>query len=150
MRKAKPTKRLHNYLVYQQIHLPHGKIIKIKSFRLFSKGGQKRVKVDTYDQVNKAVLKWFKKLRSENVPVNGVLIQEKVLYFAKELTYENFQALDGWLDKRNKQLGLIFLFQTLLLYNYSNLEQLSLRILMNFSSAVNNNRDGTFIPNPSF
>ena len=32
----------------------------------------KKVKVDTYDQVNKAVLKWFKRLRSKNILVNGV------------------------------------------------------------------------------
>ena len=38
-------------------------------------------------------------LRSENVPVKGKLIKEKALYFAKELTFENFQAWDGWLDK---------------------------------------------------
>ena len=44
----------------------------------------KRVKVDTYDQVNKVVLKLFKRLRSENVPVNGVLIKEKALYFPKD------------------------------------------------------------------
>ena len=68
----------------------------------------KRVKVDTYDQVNKAGLKWFTRLRSENVPVNGVLLEEKALYFAKELTFENFKASDGWLDKWKKRLGLIF------------------------------------------
>ena len=68
----------------------------------------KRVKVDTYGQDNKAVLKSFKRLRSENVPVNGVLMKEKALYFAKELTFENFQVSDGWLDKWKKRLGLIF------------------------------------------
>ena len=66
------------------------------------------MKVDTYDQVNKAGLKWFTRLRSENVPVNGVLLEEKALYFAKELTFENFKASDGWLDKWKKRLGLIF------------------------------------------
>ena len=110
-----------------------------------------RVKVDTYDKVNKAGPKWFKRLRSENVPVNGVLIKEKTLYFAKELTFKNFQASDGWLDKWKKKLGLLFfLFQTLLLYNYSNLGSLSFRIPTNFSSSLNNNQDGTFIPKPSF
>ena len=29
--------------------------------------------LETYDQVNKAVLKWSKRLRAKNVPVNGVL-----------------------------------------------------------------------------
>ena len=114
---------------------------KDKIFQAFQQGSAttKRLKIDTYDQVNKAVRKWFKRLGSENVPVNDVLIKEKALYFAKEMTFENFQASDGWLDKWKKRLGLIFLFQTLLLYNYSNLGSLSLRISMNFSSAVNNN-----------
>ena len=81
---------------------------------------KKGVKVESNDQVNKAVLKWFRRLRSENVPVNGVLIKENALHFAEELTFENFQASDGWLDKWKKRLGLFFLFQTLLLYNNSN------------------------------
>ena len=81
-----------------------------------------------------------------------MLVKEKPLHFAKELTFKNFQASDGWFDKRKKRFGLtFFLFQTLLLSNYSSLRGLSLRILMNFSSAVNDNRDdGTFIPNSSF
>ena len=36
----------------------------------------KRVKADTYEQVNKAVLQWFKEMRAENIPVNGSLIKE--------------------------------------------------------------------------
>ena len=68
----------------------------------------KRVKVDTYDQVNKVELKLFKRLRSENVPVNGVLIKEKASYFSKEMTFENVQASDGWLEKRKKSWCLIF------------------------------------------
>ena len=39
---------------------------------------------------------------------------KKPLYFAKELTFKNFQASDDWFDKRKKRFGLIFfLFQTL-------------------------------------
>ena len=82
---------------------------KDKIFEAFQQGSAttKRVKVDTYDQVNKAVLKWFKRLRSENVSVK-VLIKEKALYFAKKLTFNNFRESDGWLDKWKKKLGLIF------------------------------------------
>ena len=64
--------------------------------------------LETYDQVNKAVLTWFKRLRAKNVPVNGVLIKGKALYFAKECTFENFQASNGWLDKWKKRVGLFF------------------------------------------
>ena len=65
------------------------------------------VNVNIYDQVTKAVLKWFKRLRSQNILVNGVLIKGKPLYFAKELTLKIFQASDGCLDKWKKRLGWI-------------------------------------------
>lgn len=74
---------------------------KAKIIQAFQAGSvsNKRVKADTYEQVNKAVLQWFKGMRSENIPVNGVLIKEKALYFAKELNAEKFQASEGWLEK---------------------------------------------------
>ena len=91
---------------------------KDKVFEAFPKGSAttKRLKVDTYDQVNKAVLKWFTRLRSENVLASGVLIKEKALYFAKELNFEKFQASDGWLDKWKKRLVLIFYFRSIFKY----------------------------------
>ena len=91
---------------------------KDKVFEAFQKGNAttKRLKVDTYDQVNKAVLKWFTRLRSQNVPVSGVLIKEKALYFATELNFEKFQASDGWLDKWKKRLALIFYFRSIFKY----------------------------------
>ena len=50
----------------------------------------------------------LKSLRSKNAPVSGVLIKEKASYFAKELTFKNFQASDGWLEKWKKMLGFLF------------------------------------------
>ncbi|XP_065658063.1 tigger transposable element-derived protein 4-like [Hydra vulgaris] len=82
---------------------------KDKIFDAFRQGNlTKRVKLDTYYQVNKAVLKWFKRMRADNVPINGLLVKEKALYFAKELSFENFQASDGWLDKFKKKYGISF------------------------------------------
>ena len=54
--------------------------------------------------------------------------------------------------RTNGRKGLVyfFLFQTLLQYNYSNSRSFSLRISMNFSSAVNKNQYGTFTLNPPF
>lgn len=88
---------------------------KSKIFEAFQKGSTstKRVKVDTYDQVNKAVLRWFTKMRSENVPVNGILIKEKALYFAEELKAEKFQASDGWLQKWKTRLVEMLFFITI-------------------------------------
>ena len=36
-------KRLHNHLVFQQIHFPHEKRIKIKSFKSFQQRSEKKV-----------------------------------------------------------------------------------------------------------
>ena len=59
---------------------------KEKKFDAYNKGNAKtkRMNSDTYEQVNNAVLKWFTRIRAENVPVSGILIKEKALYFAKE------------------------------------------------------------------
>ena len=104
--------------MFQLIPFRLGKKSKDKIFEAFQKRSAttKRLKVDTYDKVSKAVLKWFARLRSENVPVSGVLIKEKALYFAKESNFEKFQASDGWLDKWKKRLVLIFYFRSIFKY----------------------------------
>ena len=57
---------------------------KPKIIQAFQAGSvsNKRVKADTYEQVNKAVLQWFKGMRAKNIPVNGSFIKKKALYFA--------------------------------------------------------------------
>ena len=64
-----------------------------------SSGGTKRqqIKEGTYEQVNLACYKWVLIQRSENIPINGTILQEKALGFAKQLNIEKFQASDGWL-----------------------------------------------------
>ena len=54
---------------------------KDKTFQVFQQGSSKtkRVKVDTYDQVNRAVLKRFKMLRCENVPANTLRKSNAIL-----------------------------------------------------------------------
>ena len=42
----------------------------------------KRVKPVKYEELNKAVHKWFLILRSENVPISGPMLKEKALVFA--------------------------------------------------------------------
>ena len=60
------------------------KILKSLTAALFQK-------VETYEELNKAVHKWFLILRSENVPISGP-IKEKALEFAGGLNIEGFQA----------------------------------------------------------
>ena len=54
---------------------------------------------EVFETINKASMKWFLNLRSENIPVNRLLHKVKDSYFAKELWVPNFQAFDGWLEK---------------------------------------------------
>ena len=65
---------------------------------LKSSGGTKRhqIKEGTYEQVNLACYKWLLIQRSENIPINGTILQEKALGFAKQLNIETFQASDCW------------------------------------------------------
>ena len=52
-----------------------------------------------YDSVDQAVFKWFLKVRSQNRPASGVLIQEKALQYAKALGIADFNAADGWIRR---------------------------------------------------
>ena len=63
----------------------------------------KRVKPEKYEELNKAVHKWFLILRSENVPISGPMLKGKALKFAGGLNIEGFQASKGWLEKRKKR-----------------------------------------------
>ena len=117
LEKGKTNKDIAQLFGVSAYRLSTWKKDKDKIFQAFQQGNSttKRVKVDIYDLVNKAVLNWFERLSFKNVPVHGVLIKEKTLYFAKELTFESFQASDGWLGNMKKKSGLI-LFHFRLFY----------------------------------
>ena len=72
--------------------------------------GNKRMRPEKYEDLNKALMKWFLNCRSENIPLNGVLLKEKAIAFATELKIENFQASDGWLEKWKKRFVYFLLF----------------------------------------
>ena len=72
--------------------------------------GNKRTRPEKYEDLNKALMKWFLNCRSENIPLNGPLLKEKAIAFATELKIENFQASDGWLEKWKKRFVYFLLF----------------------------------------
>ena len=55
-----------------------------------------------------AVFTWFKNVRSNNIPVNGIIIKEKALSLAKSLELTDFRASDGWLDKWKQRHNVTF------------------------------------------
>ena len=82
--------------------LSTGKKKKYKIFEKYSSLILKRVKLEKYEKLNKAVHKWFLNLRSENVPISGPMLKEKALEFAGGLNIGGFQASEGWLEKWKK------------------------------------------------
>ena len=62
--------------------------------------GNKKMRPEKYEDLNKALMKWFLNCR----------LKEKAIAFATELTIENFQASDGWLEKWKKKFVYFILF----------------------------------------
>ena len=72
---------------------------KEKIFDAFENSSLKRqrVKTGTYEKLNEALLKWFKSMRGNNIPINGPILLEKAHEFAKAFNYKDFTASNGWL-----------------------------------------------------
>ena len=69
---------------------------KDKIFEKYNSGFiSKKVKPEKYEELKKAVHKWFLNLQSENVPISGSMLIEKALEFAGGLNIEEFQASEG-------------------------------------------------------
>ncbi|XP_066258787.1 tigger transposable element-derived protein 4-like [Euwallacea similis] len=70
----------------------------ITAFESGVSGSSKRLKKPTYEDVDKAVLEWFKSARMQNLPISGGLIKEKALEFSRKLGQPNFKTSTGWLE----------------------------------------------------
>ena len=63
--------------------------------------GNKRMRPEKYEDLNKALMEWFLNCRSENIPLNGPLLKEKA----------NFQASDGcWRNRRKGSYTSFYFF----------------------------------------
>jgi hypothetical protein len=50
----------------------------------------KRLKYSQHQDVDQALLEWFKIQRSKNIPISGPILQEKVTEFGKRFNKINF------------------------------------------------------------
>ena len=60
---------------------------------------RKSTRCKSYDQTDKVVFHWFVGKRSLKVPIDGIILKEKVLEFGKTLGIKEFKASDCWLNK---------------------------------------------------
>ena len=65
----------------------------------------KKLRGCDYEQVDKAVLKWFSLQRSQNIPIDGTMIKEKALFLQKNLIFQTSKLLMvGWISgKKGKE-----------------------------------------------
>lgn len=69
---------------------------------------RKRQRLSPYENVDKALLVWIKKARSQNAPISWNVLKEKSLECAKELGESSFVASNGWLQRFNSRHNLSF------------------------------------------
>ncbi|GBN63065.1 hypothetical protein AVEN_92123-1 [Araneus ventricosus] len=50
-------------------------------------------------KIDEVLMKWFRSARAKNIPVSGVLLQEKVREVGESLGLETFKASNGWQEK---------------------------------------------------
>ncbi|KAH8008844.1 hypothetical protein HPB51_005891 [Rhipicephalus microplus] len=67
---------------------------------------RKRLRLGNFQEVDAAVLTWFKDARSQNVPVSGPMLQEKAWQFADALDITGFEASAGWLHRFRERNGI--------------------------------------------
>jgi transposase len=71
-------------------------------------GKKKRLRELEYPDIDTAVFQWFKQMRSQNVPINGPLLQSKAQRFADLLHHTNFKASSGWFTKFTQRHGISY------------------------------------------
>ena len=80
----------------------------IKDAYLKYSPSHKTLKTATYEDVEKATLKWFLCARDQNVPISGPILSAKAEEFANQLEIENFKASTGWLERFKERHGISF------------------------------------------
>ena len=60
-----------------------------------SSSNAKKMQGYDYEQVGKAVFKWFSLQRRQNLPIDAPIPKEKALQFAKSFHFPTFTASDG-------------------------------------------------------
>ena len=75
---------------------------------------KQKLRESNFEKRDNVVFRWFLSKRSQNIPIDGNLIKEKAIAYAKELGYSNFVGSTGWLrltEKKVKYLTTMFIYK---------------------------------------
>ena len=60
---------------------------------------QKRKRSGKESKIEDALLEWFSEKRARNVPISGLLLEQKAEDLARQFKINDFKAINGWLCK---------------------------------------------------
>ena len=60
---------------------------------------KRKLRESDFEKLDNVVFQWFLSKQSQNIPMDGNLLKEKSITYAKELGYNNFHGSAGWLDR---------------------------------------------------
>lgn len=69
---------------------------------------RKRLQHGDHEGLEKCLVLWLRRARSQNIPVNGPLIRAKAEEFVLQLGITDFLCSEGWLTRFKERNGLVF------------------------------------------
>ena len=64
---------------------------------------KRKLRESDFEKLDNVMFQWFLSKQSQNIPMDGNLLKEKSIPYAKELGYNNFHGSAGWLDRWQKK-----------------------------------------------
>ena len=75
----------------------------------------KKIRSCDYAEVDKAVFQWFSLQSSQHVPIDGIMIKEKALFYAEKFKFSKLQ-MGGWKSGRKGEINdIVFILRHLFL-----------------------------------
>ena len=72
----------------------------LDKFTASGNAASKRARTCRFQDIDLAMVEWFRKAGCKNIPVSGPILQQKACALAAQFAMEQeFKASDGWLEK---------------------------------------------------
>ncbi len=72
------------------------------------KTDRKKLRKSKYEEIDAAVLKWFRIARKTSISISGQIIRDQALDFASKLGITGFNASEGWLTRFKERNNIVF------------------------------------------